>query len=350
MSLKFISIDIEPTNRCNAKCHFCPRDQTPHQGLMTPATFTQALDRAIEFVPVARDRFGRGVEVSLCGLGEPLLNKHTTSFVQQILEAGFSPTMSSNASLLDEKTAAGLLDAGLHRIAINVGEEGDDYEEVYKLGWERTRDNVLQFAEMAEGRCQVQVVLVNHSGDLNHHEQMKEFWRGHGIDDFMRFDLINRGGALFVDDMQYESFPEIAEAREILTGEGGVAVCRYPFVFLFVGYDGQYYLCCSDWKKEAPLGSVFDESFTSVIAQKLDHVTTREPVCKTCNLDPVNHLTGALRARNAGEINQLEYQIHLKTIQAEDEEAREFVRIASTFDAGVGRATQPRKLIPVTAL
>ena len=35
------SIDIEITNRCNAKCHFCPRDATPHQGLMTTEVFDQ---------------------------------------------------------------------------------------------------------------------------------------------------------------------------------------------------------------------------------------------------------------------------------------------------------------------
>ena len=44
-----MTVDIELTNRCNAKCYFCPRDQTPHQGLMTPEVFDQALARAIEF-------------------------------------------------------------------------------------------------------------------------------------------------------------------------------------------------------------------------------------------------------------------------------------------------------------
>ena len=31
-----VVIDFEVSNRCNAKCHFCPRDQTPHQGSMPP--------------------------------------------------------------------------------------------------------------------------------------------------------------------------------------------------------------------------------------------------------------------------------------------------------------------------
>ena len=41
------SVDIELTNRCNAKCHFCPRDQTPHEGLMSPEVFDQSLRRAV---------------------------------------------------------------------------------------------------------------------------------------------------------------------------------------------------------------------------------------------------------------------------------------------------------------
>ena len=46
MKVSFFNLDIEPTNRCNANCYFCPRDQTPHQGLMTTEMFDQALERA----------------------------------------------------------------------------------------------------------------------------------------------------------------------------------------------------------------------------------------------------------------------------------------------------------------
>ncbi len=42
----FLTIDIEITNRCNATCHFCPRDATPHQGIMSVETFDKALARA----------------------------------------------------------------------------------------------------------------------------------------------------------------------------------------------------------------------------------------------------------------------------------------------------------------
>jgi MoaA/NifB/PqqE/SkfB family radical SAM enzyme len=299
-----ISIDIELTNRCNASCYFCPRDQTPHQGTMAPDVFAKALERAGEWRELLRGVVEGEPVVSLCGLGEPLLNKHAPDYVRQVRDAGFECAMSSNGGLLDERRGEALLEAGLSQILINVGEQGDDYEDIYKLPWEKTRDNVVRFHEMAGDRCQVQIVLVNHRADADHMAEMRDFWSGLGIDAFREFEIMNRGGALFVDHMQFENMPEITEARRLLEADGQVPLCGVPFLYLFVGYDGQYYLCCSDWKKEVPMGSVFDESFLSVSREKLRHVVTRESVCRTCNLDPVNRLTEELRALAAGEVTQ----------------------------------------------
>jgi MoaA/NifB/PqqE/SkfB family radical SAM enzyme len=299
-----ISIDIELTNRCNASCYFCPRDQTPHQGTMTPEVFTKSLERAVEWRELLRPVVDQEPVVSLCGLGEPLLNKHAAEFVRQVRAEDFACAMSSNGALLDERRGRALLDAGLSQILINVGERGDDYEDIYKLPWEKTRDNVVRFHEMAGDRCQVQIVLVNHRADADHQAEMREFWTGLGIEAFREFEIMNRGGALFVDHMQFESLPELGEARRMLEADGHVPLCGVPFLYLFVGYDGQYYLCCSDWKKEVPLGSVFDESFISIAREKLRHVVTRESVCRTCNLDPVNRLTEELHALAAGQATQ----------------------------------------------
>ena len=295
------SVDIEPTNRCNAKCHFCPRDQTPHEGLMSPAVFAQALHRADEYRTVAREKLKGETVLSLCGLGEPLLNRHTPDFARQAVEAGFEVTLSTNASVLSEAKGEALLDAGLHKMFINVGEEGDEYDDVYQLPFEKTRDNILRFNEMSQDRCKIHIVLVDHRRDAEHIAHMENYWRQFGITRFLSYGIMNRGGALFVDHMQFESYPEIAAAREMLEDRAGAPLCGAPFAYLFIGYDGQYYLCCSDWKKEAPMGSVFDESFLSVTGKKLQHIASREPVCKTCNLDPLNGLTEELRAVADGQ-------------------------------------------------
>jgi hypothetical protein len=38
--------------------------------------------------------------------------------------------------------------------------------------------------------------------------------------------------------------------------------------------------------------------------RKLEHVCGREPVCKTCNLDPTNRLVEELRSLSAGESDE----------------------------------------------
>ena len=49
---------------------------------------------------------------------------------------------------------------------------------------------------------------------------------------------------------------KVAGTVYMLQGQGGSAVCGAPFRYIFVGYDGNYYLCGSDWKRQVPLGTV----------------------------------------------------------------------------------------------
>lgn len=300
--LPFIRLDIEPTNRCNADCYFCPRDMTPDEGLMTPEIFDAALARAVEFRPLAREELELGFDITLCGLGEPLLNKHVPEWVGRIRQEGFAVSLSSNGGLLSEKKGAALLDAGLQQIDINVGEIEEEYENIYKLPWERTLQNILAFHEAAGDKCIMNIVLVNHRRDKDHMSDMVEFWKGHGIDTFLAFEIMNRGGSLFVDHLSFEQDASAAKARKMLEdANGSVPPCAAPFLFPFIGYDGQYYLCCSDWTKKTAMGSVIDTPLVDVTLAKLDHAIDRQVVCKTCNLDPLNLVAENLKADEAGE-------------------------------------------------
>jgi MoaA/NifB/PqqE/SkfB family radical SAM enzyme len=213
--------------------------------------------------------------------------------------------MNSNGALLDERRGNALLEAGLQRVLINAGDIEDEYEKIYELPFEKTRANVVRFAEDARraGTCEVQIVLVDHHAEPGHLERMKAYWTDQGIDNFRVIGLMNRGGALYVDHMQYEQYPELEEATRLLEERPSKPQCVAPFVFLFVGYDGHYYLCCSDWRKEAPLGSVFEKSFIDILEEKVRLVTTREKVCRTCNTDPANEITDLLRAVAAGKVS-----------------------------------------------
>lgn len=345
-------VDIEVTNRCNAKCHFCPRDATPHQGLMTPEVFDRSLERAIEHRKAVLDAGGdHDVVVSLCGLGEPLLNRHAATFVADVRTAGLECEMSTNASLLDTRRGSAVLDAGLQRVFINAGDRDASYEDVYRLPFERTRDNIVHFLEMAEGRCEVFLVLVDYRRDPEHVRAMEAYWRQLGVSKFANYDIMNRGGTLFVDDMQFQSYPQLAQAREILGSVGVDTVCSAPFRYLFIGYDGMYYLCCSDWQKQVPLGGVFDTSFLAIVRQKLEHARSREPICKTCNHDPINRMAYELRAIDAGEADASCRDELIAELRANSEVVDASLRLASTKGDEVPKKVRhpfPRHLIPVT--
>jgi MoaA/NifB/PqqE/SkfB family radical SAM enzyme len=219
-----------------------------------------------------------------------------------VRDAGLGCTMATNGALLDERRGDEMLSAGLQRIYINVGDRDEAYEDVYALPFEKTRDNVLRFVEKAAGRCSVYIVLVNYRNDLAHQAEMERYWRDLGITEFIKFDIMNRGGSLFVEHMQYQEMAaELARAQKMLDAREGEAVCGNPFWQTFVGYDGQVYLCCSDWEKRAPVGSVFDTEAVLTLSSRLQSVRSREPICKTCNHDPLNHLAGEIRAIDAGE-------------------------------------------------
>ncbi len=94
---------MEVTNRCNAGCSVCPRDQTPHEGLMSPEVFHKGLERADEYRGAAVQLDDTDVHISLCGLGNPLINKHIPERIRAVNDNDFVSTMSSNGALLAER-------------------------------------------------------------------------------------------------------------------------------------------------------------------------------------------------------------------------------------------------------
>jgi MoaA/NifB/PqqE/SkfB family radical SAM enzyme len=289
--------------------------------------------------------------LSLCGLGEPLLNPRAPEFTARIREAGFRVTLSTNGSLLDERRGRAMLDAGLQQIMINVGARDREYEDVYQLPFQRTRNNVLRFQEMAGDDCEVVVVLVDYHGNPDQRAEMREYWRDLGVCRIRETDLINRGGALSDDRMQFESSPEVAVAQSLFEDDVLPPMCGTPFAFLFVGYDGHYYLCSSDWKKEVSFGTVFDRSFVDLTREKLRHVAERRSICRTCNVDPINETAQALRTRGHGEVgvDVGELAVTIRSANMRLVELVEAVDPGAVAAAVVTSSSYRRHPIPVTA-
>lgn len=295
-------IDVELTNRCNALCSFCPREETPQQGFMSLDTFKQVVARVkeLDILPC----------ISLTGQGESTLHPELEEFVRYAKSEGMEVQMTTNGNLLSREKSIALLDAGLDGVCFSCSDMDEDYELVYNLDFERTRSNILDFLEIADkvtGR-EVEIMLSIVIHDLNRSKlsNITKYWKKAGIKTILRFEQNNRGGACdnghyFSESDQYET-----EARELLAQNKASTLCPAPYYFIFLGWNGQYYICCSDYKKTSPLGSVFDYSIDEMDMIKMNAFADRLPACVACNFDPVNVVREKMFEIAAGESDQSE--------------------------------------------
>jgi prepilin-type processing-associated H-X9-DG protein len=101
-----VSIDVEPTVRCNLRCAFCQhttRRRTAPD--MTPELFGRILDA-----------FPGLDEIKLQGMGEPLVNRDLPAMVRAAKGRGIRVKTYTNGSLLTEENVAGLVGSGIDEV------------------------------------------------------------------------------------------------------------------------------------------------------------------------------------------------------------------------------------------
>lgn len=287
-----LRFDIELTNRCNARCSFCPRDETPQTGLISVETFEKALDRALELDSLPK--------VESAGQGEPCLHPHLVDFARMAQRRGVGYGITTNGSLLSPEISEGLHDAELERIVFSFGDLGADYEEVYALNFEQSYSNVMHFLELNARRknpADTSLSVVLHDINREKVRETAKFWRKRGVKAVLPFEQNNRGGACDNGHHFVHSTKYIEEAKEILEAQGASIVCFTPFLYLFVGWNGQYYICCNDYRKSTPLGSIFDFSISEMDEIKrelmIDGGMSVE-ACRECSQNPINNVREGL--------------------------------------------------------
>ena len=316
--------DIELTNRCNALCTFCPRDETPQQGFMTFETFKKSVERAAEL-----DVFP---DMNSTGQGEPTLHPQLIQFAEYARSLNLPYSMTTNGSLLTEELAEGLINAGLHRINFSISDLGEDYEEVYALNFNTTKGNIFRFLEMNKARgkpVEVWVNLVEHDLNRDKLKQYRKFWIEAGVDWFINFKQNNRGGACANGDYFLQGEEHKSEAEKILAEQNISPICAAPFTFVFVGWNGQYYICCNDYRKTTPLGSIFDFSVEEMDVIKRKSLCSNNPpqACIECNLDKTNRVREKLYEMDMGDATQADMDNLITELREREKSLPDIIQI-----------------------
>src|SRR5574344_1334396 len=172
-------INIDPSDRCNFQCKFCPTGDRElmkntkgrNFGLLDFELYKKIIDDLKEFPDKVK-------VIRLYKDGEPLLNPH---FADMVKYAKQSPKVdrvdtTTNAALLTHELSLKIIEAGLDRINISIeGMTSEQYLEFSraKVDFKKLVDEIAFFYEKSRGKCEM-IVKIN--GDTISEEQKQEFY------------------------------------------------------------------------------------------------------------------------------------------------------------------------------
>jgi len=248
-------VDLELTNRCNARCTFCPRDVVDeNRGYMTEEVY----DRALECM--AEAHIGSLV---YSGFGEALLHKRFFRFADRAARKGLALSLNTNGALLTGQMIAELAASPIGHVNVNVnGYTRETYEmNMPGLKFDRLLDNLKEVLA-TDGRPVLSVQSLLHDEDYN--RRFREFYLDLGVDYIQFFRRNNRSGNLDVECSRQVPFSE-----------------RFCRTLIFIANDGRIFPCSHDVRRRTCLGTVTDTPLQSI--EKVEHDLCRN--CDICSMD-----------------------------------------------------------------
>ena len=277
--------EIELTNRCNANCLMCPRDQLERPfGEMDIDTFKLVADKAAQY----------GTKnIALSGFGEPLLNARIADYIKYVKDhyPHINVNITTNAALLKRGLAEELALAGLNEIQISFnGWDKDSYEKLMRgLSFETVMKNLRDLKEITDkyGKPAIRFipVLSKVMGKEQFHK-MKSLLSGlgYGPESFIGYYICHNRCGYYTDPEVVDQ--EFYDKHNVKTHPIEQVLCRVPFLFNWVDWQGRAHLCCNDIKDKMILGDLKVLSFKDIEQKKVDLLYSQKvpEICRFCNL------------------------------------------------------------------
>ena len=262
-------VQIESTNICNATCVFCPRDEMHRrQGVMDMALYRKVVDECAEL----------GIRhVRLHNYGESFVDRALVDKVRYAKERGIPEVgLISNGSLVDEKAARGIIEAGLDAINISLDAAGKETFERTRVGlkYDKVVGNIERLARLRGemGRRHPKLIL-SFVRQSNSAEEQVFIDRWSKVADKIHItELHNWAGTL--NKESNVRFP-----------------CYRQWLTLTVLWDGRVSLCCADFDGKVILGDVRTDWLADIWNSDAYRRVRREQlvdggpsICRSCDL------------------------------------------------------------------
>ncbi len=248
--LKHTEVRYEVTDKCNANCIMCPREEHEHgreHGIMNQEKYEKSIDEVV----------GLGAKkVVLTGFGEPMLDRKLEKKIAYAKSKGLETYFITNGSVLTDKRARGILEAGLDEMRVSFyGMGSDTYNAVMQgLEYEKTKEGLLSFLELrdslgASTKVQLSYLVLpeneKDTEDFRNYWEPKvealEIWKPHN----------------FGDGKDYRERSEDSSAK---------TTCGRPDSGpLQIQWNGEVVPCCYDYNNKIVLGNAFEQPVLKIL-------------------------------------------------------------------------------------
>jgi radical SAM protein with 4Fe4S-binding SPASM domain len=251
-----VSLDMEPTGRCNFRCKFCqvPTMQNPAPDL----TLEKFRDIIAQFPHVLR--------VKVQGMGEPLMNRELFDIISYLKRRNIYTYFTTNASLLTEASSQRAIGSGVDEIYVSLdGASADTFESIRAGGsFGQVTANIRRLASMRSGKLPLikawTVCTRTNQGEL---PDIVRLAGELGLDGIVLQQDINFWGKQeYADKYRDEALSPVDIERSIglaraLAGELGIefslyesdsysaeSPCQWPWRSTYISSDGHVIPCC----------------------------------------------------------------------------------------------------------
>lgn len=226
-----LTVYIEPTNRCNLSCDFCPQSLEDYK---ERAGYWQHMPVEM-FAKIIDEIKTLGIKsVKLYFFGEPLLHPQIGELVRLAKTVCHRVELTTNGIPLNERRAKELIAAGLDYLRVSL----------YNEQPERVRENVKRLHDLRGITPHICVKI------FSKEEADAAYTLYAGIADEVSHETLHSMGSDLINISQQPHSDKTA--------------CPYPFYTLVVKANGDVVPCCVAWEQSLVVGNVENESLLNI--------------------------------------------------------------------------------------
>lgn len=257
-----VHLDLELAGKCQLACTMCPYGTGDFdeslQGMMSTEMALEAIHQGAQ---------GGARSIKMNFRGEPGLSKDLIPMVETAKAFGFvEVAINTNLTAFSRRRLIDLCDVGLDLMIISIdGATQDTYEAIRVNGdWSKLIRN-MHFIHKQPNRPRLRIQMVVQ--ERNSHE----------------VDLFHESFSSLCDELVLQPIRE--------SNQGQRTQCPQPWQRMVIAWDGQVFLCCSNWANENPVGHFPETSLRDIWSNgnaRLLRYTAGDPnrgePCKSCTV------------------------------------------------------------------